>query len=310
MVINKLQTSTLITALATAAVAAAHEPATLDELLAGWGTNLADVEVRTETLVPGLHVLSGAGGNVVVSIGEQGVLMVDSQFPEMVPKLRKAIDVLGGGNIDFAVNTHWHFDHADGNPLLGREGTWLIAQENSRRMMLGSNVMTYTTQVYVQPPYPAEGLPVVAFDDAVQLYFNGQRIDIRPHGPAHTTGDAVVMFRRDNVVHMGDVLNTGFPFIDAENGGSLDGMIEFCRVVLAETDEDTVFVPGHGPVTDRAALQDFVTMLTASRQRIAELIDAGKALPEVIEADPTAEFNEQYGDPRLFIAKSYQSLIR
>ena len=173
--------------------------------MSAWGTDLDNAVVSAETLKPGLHVLSGAGGAVVVSIGEQGVLMVDDQFPQVVPKLQDKIAELGGGDIDYVVNTHWHFDHADGNPLLGASGSRIIAHSNSRRQMQVSTKVSYVGFHYVQPPYPPEGLPVITFDHSMTLHFNGQEIDLQYFGPAHTTGDAAVFFRGDNVVHGGDL---------------------------------------------------------------------------------------------------------
>jgi hypothetical protein len=123
----------ILIAVAVCATGAAHEALSLEELMAARGVDIDAIEVRAETVADGLHVLYGAGGNVAVSIGDHGVLMVDSQFPQMIPKLRAAIQELGGGDVDFTVNTHWHFDHADGNPMLGREGTWMVSQSNSRR---------------------------------------------------------------------------------------------------------------------------------------------------------------------------------
>jgi glyoxylase-like metal-dependent hydrolase (beta-lactamase superfamily II) len=288
----------------------AHEYKTLPELMAGWGTDIASREVTAQTLQPGLHVLFGAGGNVLVSIGDQGVLMVDSQFPEMIPKLRQAIQELGGNDIDFTINTHWHFDHADGNPMLGREGTWLVAQENSRRMMVGSHDIHFVDASYRQPAYPAAALPVITYADRMTFYFNGNRIDLLHFGAAHTTGDSAVLFRDANAVHMGDVFNASYPFIDADNGGDLDGVIRFCRSVLGMINRQTRVIPGHGPVLDYAALDAYTSMLETVRDRMQAMLERGLTLDEVIAAQPTAEYDEHFGKPQLFIMKAYMSLSR
>jgi glyoxylase-like metal-dependent hydrolase (beta-lactamase superfamily II) len=300
----------LALALLIANIAAAHEYKSLSELMSGWGTDIAAAEVTVQTLEPGLHVLKGAGGNVLVSIGDQGVLMVDSQFPEMIPKLRKAIRELGGGDIDFTINTHWHFDHADGNPILGREGTWLVAQENSRRMMAGAHDIHFVGVSYRQPPYPAEALPVITYADRMSFHFNGRRIDLWHSGPAHTSGDTAVYIRDGNVVHMGDVFNARFPFIDADNGGDLNGMIAFCRAVLGRINVKTRVIPGHGPVMDYAALEAFTAMLETMRNRMQVMLDQGMTLEDVLAANPAADFTERFGDPQLFITKAYMSLGR
>ena len=290
--------------------ASAHESMSLRELMLSFGTDLDKAKVRRETLAPGLYILFGAGGNVVVSIGDQGVLMVDSQFPEMLPMLKGAIREVGGGEIDFTINTHWHFDHADSNPMLGREGSWMISQINSRRMMLNESTIDYGDRFYKQPPYPAEGLPVLTFDDTMQMFFNGQRIDILHFDSAHTTGDAVVWFRHDNVIHMGDVFVTRFPFIDTGNGGNLDGVIAFSMAVLEIIDEDTAIVCGHGPVATYGDRVDYVAMLDAVRDRMMSLIDRGYSLQAVMEARPTDDFDGKYGNAAGFIARAYDDLTR
>jgi len=288
----------------------AHEALSLEAILESFGTDLEAARVHPETLAPGLHVLFGAGGNVVVSIGEQGVLMVDSQFPQMVPKLHAAIQELGGENIDFTINTHWHFDHADGNPTLGREGSWFISHLNSRSMMQRAKTLDYGDRTYVQEAYPLAGLPILTFEDEMQMFFNGQRIDILHFGAAHTTGDAVVHFRGDNVIHMGDVFFAGYPFIDTRFGGDLNGMIAYCRSVLSRIDEQTKVVPGHGPVLSYRDVEDFIAMLETVRSRINTHIDRGYSLDQVRDAKPSAEFDARYGDPALFILGAYESLTQ
>lgn len=289
----------------------AHDKPGRDELLMdAFGVDVKSAEIRSETIAPGLHVLFGAGGNVVVSIGDQGVLIVDSQFPEMIPKIRQAIRELGGREIDFAINTHWHFDHADGNSVLGQEGTWIAAHQNSRDMMLGQHEIDLVSVIYEQARSPSEGMPVIAYDERMRFYFNNQRVDLVHFGVAHTTGDTAVIFRGSNVVHMGDVYNARYPFIDAGNGGSINGMIEFCKKILAKLDENSLVIPGHGPVGAYADLANYTAMLEDVRDRISTLIDQGASLEDVIAATPTAEFDERYGDPAMLIDRAYASLLR
>ena len=285
----------------------------------GWAQNpdfsaerMAEAEVTIEQVSDTLFVLFGIGGNVGVSIGEQGVLMVDAQFPQMVPKLRAAIRELGGGDVDFAINTHWHYDHADGNQRLGPDGTWLIAQANSRAMMEKDNVInTVTRPPFTQRAYPAAALPVASFTESMQLHFNGERIDLMHFSPAHTTGDTAVIFRGSNAVHLGDVFNaSGYPFIDADNGGDLDGMIEFCTAVIDELDAGAVVIPGHGPVKRYADLVRYVEMLKSVRDEIAALIASGASLEQVIAAQPTAQWDGEFGDPARMIDRAYASLSR
>lgn len=273
---------------------------------------LATTEIRAEKVAENLYVLFGLGGNIAVSIGAQGVLIVDTQFPEMVPKYRAAIASLGGGSIDFAIDTHWHYDHADGNQRLGPEGVRLVAQQNSRDMMTRDKVInTVTRPLNPQPAYAQDALPVVTFDDRMRMYFNGQTIDLLHFGPAHTTGDAAVIFREHNAVHLGDVFNNaGYPFIDADNGGDLNGTIAFCQAVLDELEPGAVVIPGHGPVADFAKLERYVEMLIDVRDKIASLVAAGATLEQVVAARPTAAWDAEFGDPARMIDRSYAALTR
>ena len=269
-------------------------------------------EITSQEVGENMHVLFGRGGNILASIGDQGVLIVDSQFPDMVPKYRAAVEALGGGKIDFTINTHWHFDHADGNELLGEAGAWIVAQAHSREMMTRDNTInTVVNPLIEQAPYATEGLPVATFERRMEMHFNGQQIDLIHVGPAHTMGDAAVIFRGSNIVHMGDVYNnSGYPFIDADNGGDLVGMIAFCEAVLAEIDTDTVVVPGHGPVATYSDMAEYIAMLTEIRGKMMTLIGNGASLDEVIAANPTANWDARMGDPTRLINRAYASLTR
>lgn len=290
--------------------AQSHEYLSLDELGSAFGWDFENAEIKSQAVAPGLYVLFGVGGNVMASIGDQGVLMVDSQFPEMIPRISRKINELGGDKIDFTINTHWHFDHANGNPLLGREGTWMVSHIKSRRMMAGAHEVNLVGMVYEQPPLPIEAMPVITYTDDMQFHFNGELVELLHFGPAHTTGDTAVIFRNSNVVHMGDVFNASYPFIDAGNGGDLNGMIRFCREVLARLDEDSVVVPGHGPVLGYSDMEQYVLMLETVRNRINTMIGRGMSLEDVIAAKPTAEFDEKYGNPARLIDRGYMSLSR
>ena len=284
----------------------------LDELLAMFNWDLNAAEITTEKVDDGLYVLFGPGGNVAVSIGEQGVLVVDDMFPEVIPKVHKAIEELGGGSIDFAINTHWHFDHAQGNLALGPAGTWIVAHENSSKMMANDNIVNLVRVKMKQEAYPHAARPVISFQDSMTFHFNGNRIDLVHYERAHTGGDAVVIFRGHNAVHFGDVFNNaGYPFIDFDSGGSIDGMIRFCEMVVAELNDDTTVIPGHGPIVGVSEVHDYIDMLKTVRRRVAAMIAEGKSLEEVEAAKPTADFDEQYGPEANslgFVNRVYTSL--
>ncbi len=276
------------------------------------GESQPAVEITSEEVTDGRHVLFGRGGNILASIGDQGVLIVDSQFPDMVPKYRAAVRNLGGEDIDFTINTHWHFDHADGNELLGEGGAWIVAHAHSRDMMTRNNTInTVVNPPIEQAPYSIAGLPIATYEERMTMYFNGEQIDLVHAGPAHTMGDTAVIFRGSNIVHMGDVYNnSGYPFIDADNGGDLEGMIAFCEAVLREIDPTTIVVPGHGPVATYHDLAEYITMLTEIRGKMRALIATGASLEDVIAAQPTANWDDRMGDPTRLLNRAYLSLTR
>jgi cyclase len=169
------------------------EPMALEPLLAKFGWSLATAEITTQKITEDLYVLFGIGGNIGVSVGDDGVLIIDDQFPALIPKINNAISVVGGGDIDFAVNTHWHFDHAEGNLALGPEGTWIVAQENSREMMKNDHIINLVVAAYEQKAYPESAWPDITYADSMEFHFNGQTISLQNYGPAHTTGDTAAI---------------------------------------------------------------------------------------------------------------------
>ncbi len=276
--------------------ASAEQPLSLDELAAAFGWDLAGAQITSEKVADGLYVLFGVGGNIGVSIGSDGVLIVDDQFPQVMEKIEAAIGEIGGDGVDYAINTHWHFDHAEGNNALGPKGTTIVAHRNARADMAKGGLVNLVIAKYQQQPYPKAALPVLTFDDRMQIHFNDNQMDLMHFSPAHTNGDAAVWFRNQNAVHLGDVFNnSGYPFVDVDSGGGIDGMINFCEQTLAAVGPDAIVIPGHGPVTDTAALSRYVYMLKTVRSRVAAMIDDGKTLQEVMDAKPTADFDEVYG---------------
>jgi glyoxylase-like metal-dependent hydrolase (beta-lactamase superfamily II) len=287
----------------------APKPLELDALLGAFGWDLNATEIKTEKLTDNLYVLFGAGGNIAASVGEDGVFIVDNQFPQLMPKIEAAIRKVGGERIDFAATTHWHFDHAEGNLALGPKGTTLVAHKNSRAMMLQDNIVNLVSVAYDQKAYPSDALPEITFSEELQFHYNTQAIELMHFGPAHTTGDAAVWFRGANAIHLGDVFNnSGYPFIDADNGGELKGMISFCEQVLSRIDQDTIVIPGHGPVSNYAGLEHYIVMLKTTLARLENLVAEGASLEEVFAANITKEFDEKMGNNQLFINRAYESL--
>tara|TARA_B110000858_G_scaffold21681_1_gene21853 strand:- start:689 stop:1648 length:960 start_codon:yes stop_codon:yes gene_type:complete len=290
-----------------------HEDAlNIEQLSQAFGWDLEGAEIQSQKVADGLYILFGIGGNIAVSIGEDGVLIVDDQLPQVMDKIEAAISQIGGGKIDYAINTHWHFDHAEGNNALGPKGTTIVAHSNARADMQQGGIVNMVVAKYNQQPYPKEALPVFTYDEGMQIHFNEGEIDLRNFSSAHTNGDTVVIFKAQNAVHMGDVFNNaGYPFIDVDSGGSIDGMINFCEQTLNISTEDTIVIPGHGPVTNTATLGRYITMLKTVRDRVALMIAEGKSMEEVVSAKPTADFDKDFGPESAslgFVNRVYTSL--
>jgi len=275
--------------------------------------NFDTVQIRTIKAGEGVYMLTGLGGNIGVSAGGDGVILVDDQYAPLTVRIKAAVAAINPGPIRFLLNTHWHFDHTGGNENFGKGGIVIVAHENVRRRMSVEQFMTSFAQAV--PASPAGALPVVTFSDAVTLYYNGDSITAFHVPPAHTDGDVIVWFRHANVVHMGDTFFNGrYPLVDLASGGSIEGLIGAADRVLAMADAGTKIIPGHGPLGDRAALQAYRTMLVTVRDRIAQAVAAGRTLEQVQAAKPTAEFDAVWGNgritPTLFVEILYKNLHR
>jgi len=237
--------------------------------------DFSKVEVKVQKVAGSVYMLIGAGGNIGVSVGEDGIVIIDDQFAPLAPKIKAALHGITDKPIKFVLNTHYHGDHTGGNEVFGREAP-IIAQSNVRkRLQSGSKNLGGTT-----PPAPKEALPVVTFDDKVSVWANGEEIKAVhfPHG--HTDGDSVIFFSKSNVVHMGDDFFNGmYPFIDVENGGSVKGMIAGVQTVLATMPDDAKVIPGHGPLSDKAGLRAFLDMLKGTWNAV----DAGRKAGKTVE---------------------------
>tara|TARA_Y100000590_G_scaffold468091_1_gene649369 strand:- start:12637 stop:13605 length:969 start_codon:yes stop_codon:yes gene_type:complete len=262
-----------------------------------FGWDFDEAEITIQSISDNVHVLFGLGGNILVSTGEDGVLLVDDQMPELKYKILRSLRKIGGKSVDYIINTHWHFDHAEGNLAFGPDGAKIVAHENSREMMLNPKPINLSFIVYPQQPYPLNAVPQITYQDTMKLHLNGDQVELYHFGHAHTTGDTAVFLRNSNVLHMGDVFNmTGPPFIDAGNGGTIDGIIRFCEEILKVVNDETVVVPGHGPISTTNDIQTYIDMLIVVRDRIREGIQQGNTLQEIIDSDPTKEWRDKFGD--------------
>jgi glyoxylase-like metal-dependent hydrolase (beta-lactamase superfamily II) len=281
--------------------------------------DLSKVEIKVTPVAGKVYMLEGAGGNIGASVGEDGILLVDDQFEPLAPKIRAAVEGIvsatgasgagAGGKIKFVINTHWHGDHTGGNRVFGLEAP-IIAQANVRRRLsteqsvLGNKV----------PPSPKQALPVITFDQAVSVHWNGEEIKVVhfPHG--HTDGDSVVFFTGSHVVHMGDDFFAGqFPFVDLGTGGSVQGLIDDVAKALTLVPADAKVIPGHGPLSTRADLERFHAMLVASTDVVRRRMQAGESL-EKIQAEglpaELAPWGKGFIDTKTWILTIHDSLAK
>jgi cyclase len=250
--------------------------------------------LKTTSLGQGLFVFSGDGGDVTAIVDEGSILLIDSGLASRVTELSDAISKTAMRPVTRLVNTHWHFDHTGGNTYFGSSGVTIIAQKNVKQQL--SSVQDVSFIGLRDGHYPSEALPGVTYSSSMSLQQGSQRLTLENYGSAHTDGDTVIYIVPANVAVVGDIFSNHFyPIIDLVSGGSIAGMIHSLDRILAQTDEQTKIVPGHGPVATRADLQDYRDMLVQVRQRIQDLISAGKTMDEAVAAAPTKDFDAKWG---------------
>jgi glyoxylase-like metal-dependent hydrolase (beta-lactamase superfamily II) len=268
--------------------------------------------ITTYKLRNNISVLEGSGGNIAVLTGPDGKVMVDAGIGVSRARLTQALAALGAEPITHLINTHWHFDHADGNEWLHSAGAKIIAQDNTRKHL--SEIQRVEDWDYNFLPAAGGAIPSEVFAKDHSLKLNGASIGLRYYGPAHTDSDISVTFAEANVVHVGDTFWNGiYPFIDYSTGGSIDGMIAASDANLAAVTNDTIIIPGHGrPVSNKAELQAFRDMLVAIRDNVARLKQQGRTRDEAVAAKPTAAFDAIWGqfviDPGFFTRLVYEGV--
>jgi glyoxylase-like metal-dependent hydrolase (beta-lactamase superfamily II) len=246
------------------------------------------VEIKTQPLAPGVAVLFGAGGNIGVSYGEDGTILIDDQFAPLTEKIQKAVADLGAQPVKFLINTHWHGDHSGGNENLGKAGAIIMAHDNVR-VRMASDQMTRFGEVKASPK---AALPVVTYAEGLKLHLNGEEVRVISVPPAHTDGDSIIHWTKSNVIHMGDLFfhKMSYPFIDTGSGGNVRGVIAAAEKALAMADDNTKIIPGHGEVASKAELQAYHDMLVAIVGKVEAAIKAGKTLDEIKAMRPADGF--------------------
>jgi len=275
--------------------------------------DFSTVEIETVLVADGVYMLVGSGGNIGLSIGEDGAFVIDDQFAPLSEKIMAAIAAVTDADVKFLVNTHFHGDHVGGNEAFGAAGAVIIAHENVRARMSTDQFREIFNQPI--PASPVGALPILTFSDEMTFHWNGDTIRAIHVAAAHTDGDTILYFQNANVIHMGDTFFNGFyPFIDVSSDGDIDGIIAAGYRALAIANEDTAIIPGHGPLSDAAGLAAWLEMLKVTRVSMQSLIDQGLSEDEAVAARPTAASDEQYGggfmNPENYNRLLYQSLIR
>jgi cyclase len=276
--------------LSISAVFAANAPA------AAQTPDFSKVEIKAEVLAPGVAVLFGAGGNIGVSYGEDGTVLIDDQFAPLTEKILAAVAGLGAKPVKYLVNTHWHFDHSGGNENLGKIGVTIFAHDNVRvRMLAGA-----TTGIAAMAPAPPAALPVVTYQGGISFHLNGDRIDaIHTHG-GHTDGDTALYWRKANVLHTGDLMmnGQGFPFVDTNSGGNVLKLLDTLEHLVKLSNPQTKVIPGHGPVGTQADLIAWRDMIAKSVDLIRQRKAKGQKLEAVLADNPLKPMEK----PKAFIS--------
>ncbi len=237
-----------------------------------------EVQIKVNKLTDNIYMLVGQGGNIGVFVGNDGVFMIDDQFAPLTPKILAAIKTITSKPVNYLVNTHWHGDHTGGNLNMANEGAIIVSHENVRKRMSMDQVIRGRKR----KASPQKALPVITFTQDMMYHFNNDDVLISHIHNAHTDGDALVYFTKNNVLHMGDAYFQGkFPYIDIASGGSIDGYIDGIKKAILLSDENTIIIPGHGNISNKKEMKSYLKMLETLRNRVFQELKQGKSLEQV-----------------------------
>ena len=262
--------------------------------------DFSSVQIRTIPVSDGVYMLVGAGGNIGLSVGEDGPFVIDDQFAPLTERILAAIAAVSDGSVRFVLNTHWHGDHVGGNENMGKAGAMIVAHENVRKRLNPAEFREVMERSQQAPP---DALPVVTFTDEVTFYWNDEKIRAFHVPHAHTDGDAIIHYTNANAIHMGDTFFNGlYPFIDVGSGGHINGMIHAAGAVLAISNSETKIIPGHGELATPDDVREYRDMLITVRDRIQTMLNDGMSVEEIVASKPTSDLDARWYPEGGFIA--------
>jgi glyoxylase-like metal-dependent hydrolase (beta-lactamase superfamily II) len=270
------------------------------------------LEINITKLTDNIYVIQGSTVNVIVSIGNDGVILVDDQYAPVTEKIKSVIANLTGKPIKFVINTHWHPDHTGGNENLGEAGAIIISHENVRKRLSSDQFFEFINMTI--PALSEKGLPIITFSESMTFYQNDEEIKITHLDNGHTDGDSAVYFRKNNVIHVSDDFSDrSYPLMDLSSGGSIDGLISSLKKILLMINKDTKVVAGHSEISNQTKVKDYLYMLIDVRDNINNMIKEGKSLDEIIQTKPTSKYDTIYYDhsfikPKDLVTNIYMSL--
>ena len=274
--------------------------------------DFSKVQIKVTKVAGNVYMLEGAGGNIGASVGDDGIVVVDDQYAPLADRIQTALKGITDKPVRFVINTHYHEDHTGGNSYFQKQAP-IIAHDNVRKWLeLGGTAGNGGSVKFEAKPAPKDALPIITFDHDVTVHLNGEDIRALYFPAGHTDGDAVIFFPKSNVVHMGDDFVTyGFPFIDVDSGGSIDGMIDGVEKVIGQVPADVKIIPGHGSVSSVTDVRAYLDMLKATREVVAKAIQSGQTLDQMKQAkllDPWKKYSDKMINSDVFIETIYNSL--
>ncbi|HET9307819.1 MAG TPA: MBL fold metallo-hydrolase [Candidatus Sulfotelmatobacter sp.] len=281
-------------------------------VLAAQEQDFSKVEMKVTKVAGDVYMLQGAGGNIGASVGEDGIVIVDDQYAPLADKIQAALKGITDKPVRFIINTHYHGDHTGGNAYFQKQAP-IIAHDNVRKRLETGGAAGNGGSVHMDvKPSPKEALPIITFDHDVTVHLNGEDIRALYFPAGHTDGDSIIFFPKSNVVHMGDDFVTyGFPFIDVDSGGSINGMIDGVEKVISQVPADVKIIPGHGPVSNLEDVRAYLTMLKATRDVVAKALQEGQSLDQMKQGkllDPWKKYSGDFISEDVFLETLYNSL--